>query len=120
MEQRSRKIAWTNAVIHGLVHASVMLLPTLFGDLQRTFRVSMLEVLAVANLMYLVYGLAAVPAGYLADRVGSRTMLIVSAAGCCAQVVNTSSTSSVTAAGSTKVSLRSHCATDDWVEIWLR
>jgi MFS family permease len=82
MEQGSRKIAWTNAVIHGLVHASVLLLPSLMVDLQHAFRVSLLEVLAVSNLMYLVYGLAAIPAGYLADRVGSRRMLIGSAAGC--------------------------------------
>jgi MFS family permease len=82
MEQASRRIAWTSAVIHGLVHASVLLLPTLFGDLQRTFHVSLLDVLAVSNLMYLVFGLAAIPAGWLADRVGSRVMLIVSAGGC--------------------------------------
>src|SRR4051812_47799544 len=82
MEQSSRRIAWTSAVIHGLVHASVLLLPTLFGDLQRAFHVSLLDVLAVSNLMYLVFGLAAIPAGWLADRVGSRTMLIVSAGGC--------------------------------------
>jgi MFS family permease len=82
MEQSSRRIAWTSAVIHGLVHASVLLLPTLFGDLQRAFHVSLLDVLAVSNLMYLVFGLAAIPAGYLADRVGSRTMLLVAAGGC--------------------------------------
>src|SRR3954471_21820424 len=82
MEQSSRRIAWTSAVIHGLVHASVLLLPTLFGDLQRAFHVSLLDVLAVSNAMYLVFGLAAIPAGYLADRVGSRTMLIGAAFGC--------------------------------------
>ncbi len=82
MDKTSQRIAWTSAVIHGLVHASVLLLPTLLGDLQRAMRVSMLDILAVANLMYLVFGLAAVPAGYLADRVGSRAMLIVAAAGC--------------------------------------
>ena len=59
-------------MIHGLVHASVLMLPPLLGDLQRAFRVSLLELLAVANAMYLVYGLAAIPAGFLADRFGSR------------------------------------------------
>jgi MFS family permease len=82
VEQASRKIAWTSAVIHGLVHASVLMLPTLLGDLQRAFHVSLLDVLAVYNLMYLVFGLAAIPAGYLADRLGSRTTLILAAAGC--------------------------------------
>jgi MFS family permease len=82
LQQQSRRLAWTSAVIHGLVHASVLLLPPLLGDLQRTFRVSLLQLLAVANAMYLVYGLCAIPAGFLADRFGSRRMLIVSATGC--------------------------------------
>jgi MFS family permease len=82
LERAVRRIAWTSAVIHGLVHASVLLLPTMLADLQRAFQVSLLDVLAIANLMYLVFGLAAVPAGYFADRVGSRTMLFVSASGC--------------------------------------
>jgi MFS family permease len=82
LELASRKIAWTSALIHGLVHASVLMLPTFLGDLQRAFGVSLLDVLAASNLMYLVFGLAAIPAGYLADRVGSRTMLIVAAGGC--------------------------------------
>jgi MFS family permease len=87
VEQTSRRIAWTSAVIHGLVHASVLLLPTLLGDLTRAFHVSLLSVLAVSNLMYLVFGLAAIPAGYLADRVGSRTLLIGAALGCAAALM---------------------------------
>jgi MFS family permease len=82
VRQHSRRLAWTSAIIHGLVHASVLMLPPLLGDLQRTYRVSLLQVLAVANAMYLVYGLAAVPAGFLADRFGSRRMLITAAGGC--------------------------------------
>lgn len=77
-----KKVALISAVIHGLVHASVLLLPTLLGDLQRQFQVSLLDILAMANVMYLVFGMAAIPAGYLADRVGSRTMLFVAASGC--------------------------------------
>jgi MFS family permease len=84
---RSSRIAWTSAIIHGLVHASVLLLPSLLGDLQRAFRVSLLDVLAAANAMYLAFGLAALPAGYLADRVGSRTMLLVAAGGCAVALV---------------------------------
>ncbi|HEY0713435.1 MAG TPA: MFS transporter, partial [Polyangia bacterium] len=80
----ARRLAWTSGIIHGLVHASVLMLPPLLGDLQRTYRVSLLEVLAVANAMYLVYGLTAIPAGFLADRFGSRRMLIAAAAGCAA------------------------------------
>jgi predicted MFS family arabinose efflux permease len=87
LQQRSRRLAWTSAVIHGLVHASVLMLPPLLGDLTRTFRVSLLEVLAVANAMYLVYGLCAVPAGFLADRFGSRRMMVLAALGCTLSLV---------------------------------
>jgi MFS family permease len=82
LDQSARKIAWTSAVIHGLVHASVLMLPTLLGDLRRAFGVSLLEVLAVYNLMYLAFGLTAIPAGYLADRLGSRTTLLLASGGC--------------------------------------
>jgi hypothetical protein len=54
LRQHARRLAWTSAIIHGLVHASVLMLPPLLGDLQRAYRVSLLEILAVANAMYLV------------------------------------------------------------------
>jgi MFS family permease len=82
VQHQSRRLAWTSAVIHGLVHASVLMLPPLLGDLSRAFHVPLLAVLTVANAMYLVYGLCAVPAGFLADRFGSRRMLVIAAAGC--------------------------------------
>jgi MFS family permease len=44
--------------------------------------VPLLAVLTVANAMYLVYGLCAIPAGFLADRFGSRRMLVIAAGGC--------------------------------------
>jgi MFS family permease len=79
---QSRRIALTSAVLHGLVHASVLILPPLIGDFKRAFGVSPLRVLGVFNVVYLVYGLAAVPAGYLADRLGSRFMLVLASVGC--------------------------------------
>jgi predicted MFS family arabinose efflux permease len=81
LQEQSRRIALTSAVIHGLVHGSVMMLPPLIGDFHRAFGVSHLQVLGALNVMYLVYGLAAVPAGYLADRYGSRLMLVLAALG---------------------------------------
>jgi MFS family permease len=77
------------------------MLPPLLGDLQRAYRVSLLEVLAVANAMYLVYGLSAIPAGFLADRFGSRRMLIAAATGCAASlfVTATATTFPVLAVG---------------------
>jgi len=71
----NRKIAWTSASIHALVHASVLVLPTLLTTFQRAFGVSLLEMSAAANAAILAYGLAAIPAGALADRYGSRAVM---------------------------------------------
>jgi MFS family permease len=87
VDRAARRIAWTSAVIHGLVHAAVLLLPALLGDLQREFRVPLLDILAVSNAMYFCFGMAAIPAGYLADRVGSRRMLTLAATGCGASLL---------------------------------
>jgi predicted MFS family arabinose efflux permease len=86
----------TSAVIHGLVHASVLMLPPLIGDFKRAFAVSHLQVLGVFNVVYLVYGLAAVPAGYLADRYGSRLMLVLAGIGCTGALLLVSSAPSFT------------------------
>lgn len=87
MQNHSRKIAWTSAITHGLVHAAVLLLPPLLTDLRTEFSVSLLAIVGIANLMQLAFGLAAVPAGRLADRYGSRSMLLFAAGGCTASLV---------------------------------
>ena len=83
----TRRVAWTSAVIHGVVHAQVMLLPAVLGDLQREFGVDVLRLMVAANLMYLAFGVAAIPAGYLADRIGSRRMLSIASLGCTTALV---------------------------------
>lgn len=82
----AKKIAWTSAITHGLVHAAILLLAPLLLNLQHEFGVSLLAVVGVANLMQLAFGLAALPAGRLADRYGSRTMLLFAAGGCTASL----------------------------------
>ena len=82
MNSIARKIAWTSAITHGLVHAAILLLPPLLTSLQHEFGVSLLAVVGVANLMQLAFGLAAIPAGRLADQFGSRKMLLMAAGGC--------------------------------------
>jgi MFS family permease len=80
----SKRIAFVTAAVHGLVHACVLLLPPLIVDLRAAFDVSLLALAAVANGMYLAFGLAAIPGGWLADRWGSRRVLALAAAGCAA------------------------------------
>ena len=68
--------------MHGLVHACLLLLPSLMIDVRRAFGVGLLALGGAANAAVLAFGLAALPGGWLADRVGSRRMLGLSAAGC--------------------------------------
>lgn len=84
MNGGSKRIAFVTAAVHGLVHACVLLLPPLIVDLRAAFDVSLLALAAVANGMYLAFGLAAIPGGWLADRWGSRRVLALAAAGCAA------------------------------------
>src|SRR5882672_12913939 len=84
MDPRGTRLSFVTAAVHGLVHACVLLLPPLIVDLRAAFGVSLLAVAAVANGMYLAFGLAAVPGGWLADRLGSRRVLALAAAGCAA------------------------------------
>jgi MFS family permease len=82
VDRSGKRIAFVTAGVHGTVHACVLLLPPFIVDLRATYGVSLLAVAAAANAMYLAFGLAAVPGGWLADRFGSRRLLAISAAGC--------------------------------------
>jgi MFS family permease len=82
VNRQGQRIATVTAAVHGTVHACVLLLPPFIVDLRAAFGVSLLAVAAAANAMYLAFGLAAIPGGWLADRFGSRRVLAMSAAGC--------------------------------------
>jgi MFS family permease len=82
VDRSSKRIAFVTAAVHGLVHASVLLLPPLLADLRAAFGVSLLALAGVANGLYVAFGLAAIPGGWLADRFGSRRVLALSAGGC--------------------------------------
>ncbi len=82
MDSRAQRLAALTATVHGLVHACVLLLPPFIVDLRAAFGVSLLALGGAANAMYLSFGLAAIPGGWLADRLGSRRVLALSAGGC--------------------------------------
>jgi MFS family permease len=82
VDRAGQRLATVTAVVHGLVHACVLLLPPFIVDLRATFGVSLLALGGAANAMYLAFGLAAIPGGWLADRLGSRRVLALAAAGC--------------------------------------
>ena len=75
------RAAWTATGLHGLVHALMLIFPQVIVDLRRDLGCSLFELSRAANIGYFAFGLGALPAGWLADRLGSRRVLVGCAAG---------------------------------------
>jgi MFS family permease len=73
-------------VAHGASHGFVLVLPAVLVTLRAEFDASFTTLGTVATVSSMLYGLGALPAGLLADRVGAPVLLRVFAAGsavCC-------------------------------------
>ena len=66
---------------HFLVHSMTMILPAILVILEKEFSVSFIELGQLATIQILFLGLGGFPAGILADRFGSRMVLMVYFAG---------------------------------------
>jgi len=73
-----RKILWTTSLSHGLIHVYELAVPALLILIQADFGVGDFAMGRVVTLYGLLFGLGALPAGYLVDRLGSRPLLTVS------------------------------------------
>lgn len=75
--RNTRNVLVLTGVGHFSTHFFELMFPTLAVSLALQARVPLEEVLGWSFLGYLLFGLGALPAGLLADRVGSRLLLIV-------------------------------------------
>ncbi|MBI4509973.1 MAG: MFS transporter [Deltaproteobacteria bacterium] len=75
------RIARVSASVHALIHANMLLLPALVPLLAARFRVEPILVDTAGTAHYLAFGFGAIPAGFLADRFGSRKILLACLAG---------------------------------------
>ena len=66
---------------HFLVHSMTMILPAILVILEKEFSVSLVQLGLLATIQILFLGLGGFPAGILADRFGSRIVLMVYFAG---------------------------------------
>ena len=80
MSQLQKNIIITS-IGHFLVHAMTMILPVILVILEREFSVSLIYLGELATIQILFLGLGGFPAGILADRFGSRVVLMVYFAG---------------------------------------
>jgi MFS family permease len=63
-------------------HYIMLIFPALVIPLQAEFQVDLSDIFALSFSGYLLYGLGALPAGYLTDRFGGRSILLICLIGC--------------------------------------
>jgi MFS family permease len=72
-----RQVLWTASASHGLIHVYELAVPALLILIQADFGVGDLTMGGVVTLYGLLFGLGALPAGLLVDRLGSKVLLLV-------------------------------------------
>lgn len=72
-----KKIIIFTGTAHYLTHFYELVFPALAFPLMRSLGMDLAEVLKMGFLMYLFYGIAALPAGIAADRFGNRISMII-------------------------------------------
>ena len=80
MSQLQKNIIITS-IGHFLVHSMIMILPAILVILEKEFSVSLVQLGQLATIQILFLGLGGFPSGILADRFGSRMVLMVYFAG---------------------------------------
>ena len=71
-----RRVLWTASASHGLIHVFELATPALLILIQADFGVGDFRMGGVVSIYGFLFGLGALPAGALADRVGSKLLLL--------------------------------------------
>ncbi len=77
MDSQSRKLTWVAGFSHFITHGFMTLLPAILVVITAEQSISFTEIGIIANVGYFLYGLGSFPAGFLADRLGSKRVLTV-------------------------------------------
>ena len=76
-----RKVTWLASFSHFITHGFMTLFPAVMVVIAGENSMSFLAIGIIANIGYFLYGLGAFPAGWLADRYGSKRVLTVGVIG---------------------------------------
>ena len=103
MTRREKEILVYTTSSHALAHGLEWTYAAMLPVLSEEFDVSLLFLGVVANLAAFLFGFAALPAGFLSDRLGSKTMLVacLASAGVMAAIVSLTPTIYIFAAAFT-------------------
>ena len=77
MESSDRRVVALTALSHAQVHLFILALGGVAIPLQREFGLGNEELGRISILGFSLFGLGALPAGLLTDRVGARTMILI-------------------------------------------
>ncbi|MDF1662011.1 MAG: MFS transporter [Planctomycetota bacterium] len=80
--KNERKVILASCLGHMFSHYIMLVFPALVISLNREFQVELSDVFEISFLGYLLYGLGALPAGFLTDRYGGRWVLFICLLGC--------------------------------------
>jgi len=76
MDASQRQVLWTTGLSHGLIHVFELAVPALLIRIQAEFGVGDFAMGRVVTVYGLLFGLGALPAGWLVDRIGARVLLV--------------------------------------------
>ena len=71
-----RKVLFFTCVAHGLTHAYMLIFTAILDPMRDSFGLDREEFLAYAYLANILFGLGALPAGWLGDRFGEKNLLV--------------------------------------------
>jgi MFS family permease len=81
MNGSDAKLVWLVSLSHFITHGFMTLLPAVLVAIATEQSISFLHLGVIVNIGYFLYGLGALPAGYMADRVGSKKLLAIGVLG---------------------------------------
>lgn len=77
MTRSQRQVLWTTCLSHATIHVFELSVPALLILIQRQFAAGDLELGRIVAFYGVLFGLGALPSGYLVDRWGSKALLLV-------------------------------------------
>jgi MFS family permease len=81
VDDHEKQLTWLASFSHFITHGYMTLLPAVLVVITAEFSLSYTELGTIALVGYFLYGLGAFPAGYLADKFGSKRMLTIGVSG---------------------------------------
>ena len=77
LNREERRALLFASIAHALVHSFMLILPAVLIPIMNEFNISVTEVGFLGTLSYIMFGLGAIPAGWLTDKFGSRGLVVI-------------------------------------------